>query len=80
MAAVFATVLSSCSKDNKDPYPNKGDNNGETESGITEGFTASVTYCGDWYETGFHDYVIVLQSGNVDDDNMFVNGGDRTQP
>lgn len=75
MAAVFATVLSSCSKDNKDPYPNKGDNNGETESGITEGFTASVTYCGDWYETGFHDYVIVLQSGNVDDDNMFVNGG-----
>lgn len=74
IAAVFATVLSSCSKDNKDPYPNKGDK-GEIESGITEGFTASVTYCGDYYNTGFHDYVIVLQSGKVDNDNMFINGG-----
>lgn len=74
MAMVFATVLPSCSKDNKDPYPNKGDN-GETESGITEGFTASVTYCGDYYNTGFHDYVIVLQAGEIDNDNMFVNGG-----
>lgn len=74
MATVLAAVLSSCSKGNNDPYPNKGDN-GETESGITEGFSASVTYCGDWYDTGFHDYVIVLQSGKVDDENMFVNGG-----
>lgn len=74
VAAVFAGSLSSCSKDNNDPYPNKGEN-GETESGITEGFSASVTYCGDWYGTGFHDYVIVLQSGKVDDENMFVNGG-----
>ncbi len=74
MAAVFAAALSSCSKDSKDPYPNIGDD-GTTENVIKEGFNASVTYCGDYYNTGFHDYVVILQLGKVDDDNMFINGG-----
>lgn len=75
IAALFAGALSSCSEEKQDPYPDKGDNNTEIETGITEGFDAYVTYCGDRYETGFHDYVIVLQSGTVGDDNMFINGG-----
>lgn len=74
MAAVFAAALSSCSKDSKDPYPNIGDD-GTTENVIKEGFNASVTYYGDYYNTGFHDYVVILQLGKVDDDNMFINGG-----
>lgn len=74
IAALFAGALSSCSEEKQDPYPDNGETP-DIETGITEGFSAYVTYCADWYETGFHDYVIVLQSGNVDDDNMFINGG-----
>lgn len=73
-AAVFAVALSSCSVEDKAPYPNIGEN-GTTDNVISDGFNASVTYCGDFYNTGFHDYVIVLRLGRVDDDNMFVNGG-----
>lgn len=75
IAATFAVSLTSCKKDNKDPYPDKGDNNTEIESGITEGFDAYVLYCGDFYESGFHNYTIILQSGKVGSDGMFANGG-----
>ncbi len=83
MALMTLVVLSftGCKKSTDKPFPNNnngGGNGGEKEIVVDSGLKASILYYGDYYGTGFHDYILLLQNGEIVDNNgqkEFLNSG-----
>lgn len=82
-ALIVATLFCACTKGSDRPFPdNGGSGGGKTDTEeitVKDGIVASVTYFGDYYGTGFLNYIVLLQYGemveNADGSRSFKQNG-----
>ena len=75
-AALTVFALTSCHKDRHRHDPERPDPDPVVpEEQVTEGLKIIATYFGDYYKNSFHDYILLFQLGETDEEGAFKTSG-----
>ena len=74
--ALTAFAFAACNRDRHNPDdPNYNGRDPQPSEEVTAGLSVKATYFGDYYENGYHDYILLFQLGEIGEDGYFKTSG-----